>query len=368
MSANRCRKALKAAVWFRCSPTPAPERCNRPREEFVVHFPHYDKDAIGPASAILLGDFKLIRAYETGALRLFNIAKDPGERHDLAQEMPDKVKELDQRLTDYLAGSERPDAEPESELRRHQADGNQARRQAKGEAMMRWCVLLLISVGLAAHAAEEKPARKGGSRQPVQTSKCNDVPAHPFDLILGRPTSNSVTVSVLCYEDAEGFIAYGTQPGKLAAQTPARPFRKGEPVEIVLSPLQPNTRYFYQLRLALTNSGEFTFHTARPPGSAFTFTITADSHLDEHTDPALYQRTLANALADAPDFHIDLGDTFMTEKHPSREAPPSNISPSATTSANSATPRRCSSCWAITTAKARAAAAATPTAWPSGRT
>jgi arylsulfatase A len=74
----------------------------RPREEFVVHFPHYDKDAIGPASSILLGDFKLIRAYETGALRLFNIAKDPGERHDLALEMPDKAKELDQRLTDYL--------------------------------------------------------------------------------------------------------------------------------------------------------------------------------------------------------------------------------------------------------------------------
>lgn len=75
----------------------------RPREEYVVHFPHYDKDAIGPASAILLGDFKLIRVYETGALELFNIAKDPGERRDLAQQMPDKVKELDQRLTDYLA-------------------------------------------------------------------------------------------------------------------------------------------------------------------------------------------------------------------------------------------------------------------------
>jgi hypothetical protein len=71
---------------------------------------------------------------------------------------------------------------------------------------------------------------------------------------------------------------------------------------------------------AQSNSEEFTFHTTRPPGSTFTFTITADSHLDEHTDAATYQRTLANALADAPDFHIDLGDTFMTEKHLSREA------------------------------------------------
>ncbi len=80
-----------------------PEAVERPRKEFVVHFPHYDKDAIGPASAIWLGDFKLIRAYETGALRLFNIARDPGEHHDLAQEMPEKSAELDSLLTVYLA-------------------------------------------------------------------------------------------------------------------------------------------------------------------------------------------------------------------------------------------------------------------------
>jgi arylsulfatase A-like enzyme len=75
---------------------------SRPREEFVVHFPHYDKDPIGPASAIYIGDFKLLRVYETGALKLFDIAHDPGERHDLAAEMPDKVKALNRRLTDYL--------------------------------------------------------------------------------------------------------------------------------------------------------------------------------------------------------------------------------------------------------------------------
>ncbi len=186
--------------------------------------------------------------------------------------------------------------------------------------MLHWVVLLLVCAGFSAQAADEKPARKGGSRQPIQSSKCNDVPTHPFDLILGRPTSNSLTVSALCYEEAEGFIAYGTQPGMLVSRIPARSFRKGEPVEIVLSPLQPNTPYSCQLRLARTNSGEFTFHTARLPGSSFTFTLTADSHLDEHTDAAVYQRTLGNARADAPDFHIDLGDTFMSEKQPSREA------------------------------------------------
>jgi len=179
---------------------------------------------------------------------------------------------------------------------------------------------LLLCAGLAAHAADEKTARKGGSRQPVvQNSKGNDIPAHPFDLILSRPTSTSVTVSVLCYDDAEGFIACGTQPGKLLDKSPSRSFKKREPAEIVLPGLQPDTQYFYQLCLSQTNSTEYAFHTARLPGSSFTFTITADSHLDENTDPLIYQRTLANALGERPDFHIDLGDTFMTEKHPNRE-------------------------------------------------
>ena len=75
----------------------------RPREEFVVHSPHYDKDAIGPASALYLGEYKLIRVYETGALKVFDLAQDPGELHDLARAMPDRANELNQRLSEYLA-------------------------------------------------------------------------------------------------------------------------------------------------------------------------------------------------------------------------------------------------------------------------
>ena len=74
----------------------------RPREEFVVHFPHYDKDPQGPASSILLGDYKLTRLYETGQLKLFDLSKDVVEHNDLAKQMPEKVAELDARLTAYL--------------------------------------------------------------------------------------------------------------------------------------------------------------------------------------------------------------------------------------------------------------------------
>ena len=53
-------------------------------------------------------------------------------------------------------------------------------------------------------------------------------------------------------------------------------------------------------------------------GQEFTFTITADSHLDSRTDRALYERTLTSVAAEKPAFHVDLGDTFMSEKIPNR--------------------------------------------------
>jgi len=151
------------------------------------------------------------------------------------------------------------------------------------------------------------------------------VPAHPYDLILARPQKISVTLSALAYHDAEGGVAYGTQPGIYTNQTPLRPLKAGIPVEFILSPLQPDTKYFYHLHLhcagssAFTNSPEFAFHTARPAGSSFTFTMTADAHLDEHTSAEVYLQTLANIRADAPDFHIDLGNLFMTDKHATRD-------------------------------------------------
>lgn len=74
----------------------------RSREEFVAHFPHYDKDPQGPTSAIWLGDFKLIRVYEADTRLLFNLKSDVAERKNLAKEMPGKVTELDTKLSAYL--------------------------------------------------------------------------------------------------------------------------------------------------------------------------------------------------------------------------------------------------------------------------
>ncbi len=186
--------------------------------------------------------------------------------------------------------------------------------------MIKRYVLLWLAAGFALQAAEEAARHPRGNRQPIQTSRCNEVPARLFDVILSRPASRSISVSVLCYSNSQGFIAYGKNALNLEHRTPGQEFRPGEPAAILLGGLEPDMRYFYRLHLQQTTNAIQSFHTARPQNAPFSFTITADSHLDEHTNPLTYQQTLANARANKPDFHIDLGDTFMTEKHPDREA------------------------------------------------
>ena len=74
----------------------------RPREELVFHFPHYDLGNGGPATAMILGGYKLVRNYETGARRLYELERDPGEAHDLAAAQPEKLAQLTARLDAYL--------------------------------------------------------------------------------------------------------------------------------------------------------------------------------------------------------------------------------------------------------------------------
>lgn len=74
----------------------------RAHADLVFHYPHYDHGNEGPASAILLGDYKLIVAYENDAVHLFDVVKDPGERRDLARELPEKAVSLRQLLAGRL--------------------------------------------------------------------------------------------------------------------------------------------------------------------------------------------------------------------------------------------------------------------------
>lgn len=136
-----------------------------------------------------------------------------------------------------------------------------------------------------------------------------DIPAHSFDVILGRPTANSITVSMLSSTPQNITIAYGTDSGNYSSQTFPVTTTANVPAVIQLSDLQPDTQYYYSI-----DGIERTFHTARAPGSTFTFTLQADSHLDSNSSLPVYLQAIENQRADQPDFIIDLGDTFMTDK------------------------------------------------------
>lgn len=159
---------------------------------------------------------------------------------------------------------------------------------------------------------QRKGEGRGGNRQPATFQ--TDVPTHAWDIVSGRPTKTSLTLSILTYQDTEGSIFYGTEKGKYPNQTTKQKFKKDEPVEVVLNGLKPNTRYFYQFRNGLENSQDFSFTTAKPANTEFTFAIQADSHLDEGTDTDTYKRSLENVAKAKSDFLVDLGDTFMCDK------------------------------------------------------
>lgn len=74
----------------------------RPREEIVFHFPHYQSGQ-APHSAIRVCDLKLLRFYEDDRVALYDLAKDIGERNDLAAARPADATRLRERLERYLA-------------------------------------------------------------------------------------------------------------------------------------------------------------------------------------------------------------------------------------------------------------------------
>jgi len=71
------------------------------REAIYWHFPHYRGDVV-PYSIIRAGDWKLIKRYEGTTFELFNVKDDLSEQNELSEKMPDKVRQLDSKLIDWL--------------------------------------------------------------------------------------------------------------------------------------------------------------------------------------------------------------------------------------------------------------------------
>ncbi len=145
---------------------------------------------------------------------------------------------------------------------------------------------------------------------------------YPFVLneYLGRPSDKSVTINMLAENDVDIFVEYGKVENTYDKHTDVYTFSANEPIEIELKDLDENTEYFYRVNYKIKGNNQFSerkpasFHTKRNSGEKFTFSVHADPHLDYSSNYITYINTMSNTLKSNPDFMIDLGDNFMTDK------------------------------------------------------
>jgi hypothetical protein len=147
--------------------------------------------------------------------------------------------------------------------------------------------------------------------------------AQTFTEILGRPTDNSITISVLFSEVVVVYFEFGTTPNDYSQLTSVVTSVFGTPVVLDLQPLLPDTRYYYRTvyktpsETVFHTGPERTFYTQRAPGQTFVFTVEADEHLyDKKGVQSLYRIALDNQARDSADFMLSLGDTFGDDHTP----------------------------------------------------
>ena len=136
--------------------------------------------------------------------------------------------------------------------------------------------------------------------------------------LLGKPTDTSVAVNIVPAANIEYHYQYGTASGVYTASTSNVTGTGGQPSELVITGLSPNTQYYYRMQYHApgeamddwNNRPEHSFWTQRAPGQPFIFTVTSDSHAQFNTN---LQNAMTNILNEDPDFTIDLGDTFMID-------------------------------------------------------
>ena len=142
-------------------------------------------------------------------------------------------------------------------------------------------------------------------------------------IVLGSPTAKSIVVNAYsASQSGQVSVSYGTSTGTYSKSTGYADLSAGKPIEIPVDGLSPNTRYYYRLLYRdragnpSSASDEFSFQTARPAGSSFTFSIQGDSHPERvktQFDAELYTRTLMTVASDRPDFYILMGDDFSVD-------------------------------------------------------
>ena len=142
------------------------------------------------------------------------------------------------------------------------------------------------------------------------------------NIILGRPTSNSIAVNILATEGVRTYIEYGYTKTKYTGKTSIDVLEAGVPRVLELNNLKAGSKVYYRLRYATGSSKTFqtgkqlSFSTAKKATSQFSFTVHGDTHPEragKMFNSELYYVTMANVAEQQPDFHILMGDDFSID-------------------------------------------------------
>ncbi len=100
-------------------------RARLDRERIYWYYPHYSPQLGRPSAAVRERDWKLIRFFEDGREELYNLARDLGEEHNLAEAESAVAKRLSGRLTRWLreTGARLPAPNPKYDPAREREAG-----------------------------------------------------------------------------------------------------------------------------------------------------------------------------------------------------------------------------------------------------
>ena len=152
--------------------------------------------------------------------------------------------------------------------------------------------------------------------------KALGVTAPVITQVLGRPTNNSIALSVLASQPITTFVEYGTSKGKYTGKTSALQTEPSSPAVFDIRGLRAGTKVYYRVNYKgssdanFVNGKQYSFTTARKAGSTFSFSVHGDTHPEragKMFNAELYGVTLANIAAQQPDFHIMMGDDFSID-------------------------------------------------------
>jgi arylsulfatase A-like enzyme len=77
--------------------------CGPGRRALYWHYPHYSNQGGRPAGAVRAGRYKLVEFYDGGQVELYDLARDPGETHDISGERPGQALRLKRALERWRA-------------------------------------------------------------------------------------------------------------------------------------------------------------------------------------------------------------------------------------------------------------------------